>query len=93
MIIFHCTCRQELLQAREKHKEEQVMALKRSMESGMVSFYFLQDCFYSNLTSSNFVKDNYFVTHFVVQQFTGAGNERASSTQGGDGLSVQAWKL
>ncbi|XP_004487694.1 uncharacterized protein [Cicer arietinum] len=27
--------RQELLQAREKHKEEQVIALKRSMESGM----------------------------------------------------------
>lgn len=39
MIIFHCTCRQELLQAREKQKEEQVIALKRSMESGMVSFY------------------------------------------------------
>ncbi|XP_027342558.1 RNA-binding protein 25 [Abrus precatorius] len=27
--------RQELLQAREKHKEEQVMVLKRSMQSGM----------------------------------------------------------
>lgn len=48
VIIFHCTCRQELLQAREKHKEEQVMALKRSMQSGMVSF--LPDCFYGVLT-------------------------------------------
>ncbi|XLR26920.1 hypothetical protein S83_054820, partial [Arachis hypogaea] len=28
-------CRQELLQAREKHKEEQVIALKHSMQSGM----------------------------------------------------------
>lgn len=39
IIIFHSTCRQELMQAREKHKEEQVIALKRSMESGMVSFH------------------------------------------------------
>lgn len=36
---FHCSCRQELQQAREKRKEEEVIALKRSMESGMVSFY------------------------------------------------------
>lgn len=39
MIIFQWTCRQEMLQAREKQKEEQVIALKREMESGMVSFY------------------------------------------------------
>lgn len=28
-----------MLQVREKQKEEQVIALKREMESGMVSFY------------------------------------------------------
>jgi hypothetical protein len=39
MIIFQWTCRQEMLQVREKQKEEQVIALKREMESGMVSFY------------------------------------------------------
>lgn len=39
IIIFQWICRQELLQAREKHKEEQVIALKREMESGMVSSY------------------------------------------------------
>jgi len=27
------------LQAREKHKEEQVMALKQSMQTGMVGFF------------------------------------------------------
>jgi len=45
--------RQELLQAREKHKEEQVMALKHSMQTGMVGF--LLDFFYGNLISSHFV--------------------------------------
>lgn len=31
--------RQELMIAREKQKEEQVEALKKSMQSGMVSFF------------------------------------------------------
>lgn len=53
--------RLELLQAREKHKEEQVMALKHSMQSGMVGF--LLDCFCGNLTSGySFLVARFFVT-------------------------------
>ncbi|XP_020974778.1 uncharacterized protein LOC107630735 isoform X2 [Arachis ipaensis] len=35
LAIQMSSSRQELLQAREKHKEEQVIALKQSMQSGM----------------------------------------------------------
>lgn len=35
-----CACyRLEMQEAREKQKEEEVLALKRSMEGGMVSFF------------------------------------------------------
>lgn len=88
--IFRCTWRQELLQAREKHKEEQVIALKRSMESGMVSFYWIALMAIWLLIILLMAR---FFFHIFVQWFSGTGNERASSTQGGDGLPVQAWKL
>lgn len=65
IIIFHYTCRQELLQAREKHKEEQVIALKRSMESGMVSFTQLLLCLFDSY-SIHFVNDKVLLSHFCA---------------------------
>lgn len=54
MIFF--SFRLELQQAREKQKEEEVEALKRSMQSGMVSIFYLILIYFSFLKPLNSVK-------------------------------------
>ena len=81
------------MRVREKQKEEEVEALKRSMQSGLVCF-----CFITLITFNLFIVPKIHPKskiHFVtlqVFQFSGTSNERASSTQGRDGLPVQDWK-
>lgn len=84
---------QELLREREKQKEAEVDALKRSMQSGMVGFCCVASILPLILrfcrTNSSFL---WFLTHQYVW-LPGTSNEGASSTEGGDGLSVQGWKF
>lgn len=82
--------RQELLQEREKHKEEEVEALKRSMQSGMVSFrLFAQSSLLNHIAHQ--LLANYAFSRLYSLDSPGTSNERASSAQGGDGLPVQNW--
>lgn len=89
MIAFLCLAnnivllfRQEMMRVREKQKEEEVETLKRSMQSGLVSFCFIT---FNCLSHVNFIQKIHFLTPF---EFSGTSNERASSTQGRDGLPV-----
>lgn len=68
-------------EAREKQKEEEVLALKRSMEGGMVSFFFEISLPLIWLLAQ------------FLQLFPMAGSsyERASSAKGRNGVLVQDW--
>lgn len=87
--------RLELQRVREKQKEEQVEALKLSMQTGMVSFYFftliMSDLFFSLLAYKSTANDT--LSPLFTSECLGTSNERASPAQGRDGLSVQDWEL
>ena len=75
-----------MMRVRERQKEEEVEALKRSMQSGLVSFCLIIVVIAFSL---------FIVLHPSSFPFElpGASNERASSTSGRDGLPVQDRKL
>lgn len=84
--------RLELLQAREKKKEEEVAALKHSMQSGMVSLYVIPVILF-NIFPIIEATENCACSPLSMFEFLGSSNEGTSSAQGRDGLPVQDWQL
>lgn len=85
--------RHEMMLVREKQKEEEVAALKRSMQSGMVKYSALNSVW--SVFSSNIM---FFFARWKLSKvssllISGSSNERASSTERRNGVSVQAWKF
>lgn len=84
--------RLELREAREKKKEEEVEALKRSMQSGMVSLYVITVILF-NIFPIFKATENCACSPLLMFEFLGSSNEGTSSAQGRDGLPVQDWQL
>lgn len=84
--------RLELREAREKKKEEEVEALKRSMQSGMVSLYVITMILFNNFPIFK-AAENCACSPLSMFEFLGSSNEGTSSAQGRDGLPVQDWQL
>lgn len=89
-ILLKYFCRLELLQERERRKEEEVNALKRSMQGGMVSTSLLWEG-YEQISFC--LRGRSWLSLPPFLRNTGTSNERASPTEGRDGLSVQAWQF
>lgn len=73
--------RQEMLQVREKQKEQEVEALKQAMKGGMVSLF----CATRHTWYLQILLAYLLFCSFVI---LGGSNERTSSAQGGDGIYV-----
>lgn len=67
-------------------------ALKRSMQSGMVSLYVITMILFNNFAIFK-ATENCACSPLSMFEFLGSSNEGTSSAQGRDGLPVQDWQL